>query len=326
MNDGEPRRPLTGTITRGVIAGIIGATVMALWFLIVDASQGNPFRTPAFLAGAVLGHEGVQMTVGAITLYTFIHYGAWVLVGVLVSWLLRAIDTAPTVLLGFVLGFLLFDIVFYTSVGVTGVDVVSELGWPEVLAGNLLAGVSFMGFLHLTGATKPVSWWKVFTQDNLVIREGLVAGVVGAATVAAWFFLFDVVRGEPFFTPGALGSALFLGARDVAEISVNAGTVLGYSVFHVAAFVVTGVIASAFVIEAERRPPVILAAILLFVTFEAFFMGFLAMVAEFLLGSLAWWTIAIGNLLATITMGYYLWLRHPDLREVLLTNPLDKTV
>lgn len=326
MSDGDRGRPLGGTITRGVIAGLVGATVMAIWFLIVDASEGNPFRTPAFLAGAVLGQDGIRMTVGGIVLYSAIHYGAFVLVGIVVSWVLRALETAPTVLLGFVLGFLLFDVVFYTSVSATGVDVVSELGWPEVLAGNLLAGVSLMGFLHVTGAAKPVTWWESLATDNIVIREGVIAGLIGAVTVAGWFFLFDLLRGQPFFTPGALGSALFLGARDVAAISVSAGTVSGYSVFHVVAFVVTGMLATAFVIEAERRPPFILAAILLFVTFEAFFMGFLAMVAEFLLGPLAWWTIAVGNLLATVTMGYYLWVRHPRLQEVLRSNPLDRQV
>lgn len=322
----ERTSPLTGTVTRGILAGVVAATVMALWFLIVDASQGDPFRTPAFLAGAILGRESVEMSVGAITLYTSIHYAAFVLVGIGVSWILRLVHTAPTVLLGLVLGFLLFDVVFYTSVTVTGVDVVSELGWPEVLAGNLLAGVSLMGFLHLVGATPPVPWWQALVEDHLIVREGLMAGLVGALAVAVWFFLFDVIRGQPFFTPGALGSALFLGAQDLSEVAVNAGTVLGYTVFHVVAFVVTGMIASAFAVEAERRPPVVLGAVLLFVTFEAFFMGFLAMVAEFLLGALAWWTIAIGNLLATVTMGYYLWVKHPKLREVLSSNPLDRTV
>ncbi|MFW6206590.1 MAG: hypothetical protein ACOC5J_01515 [Gemmatimonadota bacterium] len=326
MNDRSSGRPFTGTVTRGILAGFVGATAMAIWFLVIDASQGTPFRTPAFLAHAVLDREQVELSVGAITLYTAIHFGAFIVVGIAVSWLLRMIHTAPTVLLGFVLGFLLFDIVFYTSVTVTGVDVVTELGWPEVLTGNLIAGVSLMGFLHLTGATPPVSWWEALVEDHIVIREGLISGLAGAVTVAVWFFLFDLLRGEPFFTPAALGSALFLGATGVGDVVVNAGTVLGYTVFHVAAFVVTGMIATALVVESEQRPPVILGAILLFITFEAFFMGFVALIGEFLLGPLSWWTIAIGNLLATVSMGYYLWKKHPKLQAAILANPLDQTV
>ena len=111
---------------------------------------------------------------------------------------------------------------------------------------------------------------------------------------------------------------------DLADVTVNGATVVGYSVVHIAAFVLTGMVAVMIVVQAEERPPLILAGVLLFVAFEAFFMGLLAMVAEFLLGALAWWTIAVGNLLATVTMGYYLWLKHPKLRKALEEDPLDK--
>jgi len=33
----------------------------------------------------------------------------------------------------------------------------------------------------------------------------------------------------------------------------------------------------------------------------------------------------VGNVLATVTMGAYLWHKHPKLREVLAANPMDKT-
>ena len=47
-------------------------------------------------------------------------------------------------------------------------------------------------------------------------------------------------------------------------------------------------------------------------------MGFIALVAEFLLGALAWWTIAIGNLLATAAMGWWLSLgRAPRMKTIL---------
>ena len=50
------------------------------------------------------------------------------------------------------------------------------------------------------------------TAGRSALREGIVAGLIGAAVVALWFFVFDILRGRPFFTPGALGSALFLGS------------------------------------------------------------------------------------------------------------------
>ena len=319
----RPKR-WTGVVPRGVVAGIVGATTMALWFLLVDSSQGTPFRTPNFLAGSLLGIDDLRMGWGPTVLYTIIHYGIFVGIGVATSWVLVQVETASPLLLGLVLGFLLFDMVFYGSVVVAGVDVVQELGWPEVLTGNLLAGLTVLYALHVLGATRPITWWETI-GSNSVVREGIITGLIGAGVVAGWFLLFDVLRGRPFFTPGALGSALFLGSSTVAEVSVTAATVIGYTVLHIVAFVVTGFFAATIVTAAEDTPPLILGAVMFFAVFEAFFMGLLAMVAEFLLSDLAWWTIAVGNILAAVIMGWYLWEHHPRLRAALASDPLDRT-
>ena len=315
---------LSGIVARGVAAGIVAATVMALWFLVVDASEGVPFRTPNFVAGSLLGIEGLQMGWGPIVLYTFIHYGIWVLVGLVAAWVLQHVETASPILLGLVLGFLLFDLVFYGSVAIAGVNVVQQLGWPEVLAGNLMAGASLMGVLHWSGPTRKVTWWEAL-GENKVVKEGIVTGLIGAGVVAVWFFVFDVANGRPFFTPGALGSALFLGSGTIQSVVVSPATVIGYSIMHVVAFAVTGFLAAAIVTAADETPPLILGAVMFFAAFEAFFMGLLAMVAEFLLGALAWWTIAVGNVLAALVMGWYLWVHHPKLRAALAMDSFDHT-
>jgi hypothetical protein len=315
---------MTGIVARGILAGVVAATVMAFWFLVVDSSQGQPFRTPNFLAGTLLGVDGLRMGIGPIILYTAIHYGVWVTVGLAAAWVLQHVETASPILLGMVLGFLLFDVVFYGGVAVAGVNVVQQLGWPEVLTGNLLAGVSLMAILHWSGETRKVTWWETLGA-NSVVKEGIVTGLIGAGVVAIWFFLFDLLRGRPFFTPGALGSALFLGSSTVQSVNVNAATVIGYTVMHVLAFVVTGFLAAAIVTAADETPPLILGAVMFFAAFEAFFMGLLAMVAEFLLGALAWWTIAVGNVLAALVMGWYLWVHHPKLRAALAMDSYDHT-
>lgn len=318
----KPRGPFKGVVSRGLMAGVLGATALAFWFLIIDGSQGEPFRTPAFLAGALRGSPELAPALGPVLLYSVIHYAAFIVVGLGVSWFVRNIYTAPNIFLGLVLGFAMFDFVFYLSVTVTGVDVVAALGWPSVLAGNLIAGVVMMGFLHLTGATPPMSWWEIL-QGHRILKEGVITGVLGASVVALWFWIIDLIQGQPFFTPGALGSAIFLGSTDVDAITVSVATVLGYSAVHFAAFIATGLVAAAIASYAEDTPPLVLAAVLIFVTFEALFMGVLALLAEFLLGALAWWSIALGNLFATVAMGYYLWVKHPKLQAVLHQESLE---
>jgi hypothetical protein len=221
-----------------------------------------------------------------------------------------------------VLGFLLFDLVFYMGVMVTGVNVVRALGWPEVLIGNLIAGVTLMGYLHLTGPGTVVSWRRVL-REHRVVREGLIAGLVGATVVAVWFLVIDLIQGRVLFTPAALGSAIFLGARGAAEIQVNAAMVIGYTVLHIGAFLVTGFIASALISEAEKDPPMLLGLVLLFVTFEVLFFGLIAIMASWLLDSIRWWTILVANLIAAGAMGLYLWRAHPSLRTE-LRKPLEE--
>ena len=313
-----------GLVSRGVIAGVIGATALAFWFLVIDGSQGEPFRTPGFLGGALLGTDALEPSFGPVILYSLLHYAAFIGIGVGVSWLLSKMHTTPNIFLGLALGFGLYDLVFYTSLTVTGVDVVGEFGWRSVLVGNLIAGVSLVSFLHFTGARPPISWWTILGQSR-VFKEGLIAGLVGAGTVALWFFIVDMGRGQPFFTPGALGSALFLGSTDPTAVSVSVATVASYSILHIGAFFATGFIAAAIAGYAEDTPPLILGGVMLFLAFEAFFMGLMALSAEFLLSSLAWWAILVGNVLATLTMGSYLWAKHPKLREALAANPMDKT-
>ena len=50
-------------------------------------------------------------------------------------------------------------------------------------------------------------------EPRSVLREGIVAGLIGAAVVALWFFVYDIARGEPFRTPSLLGSFVFFGVQ-----------------------------------------------------------------------------------------------------------------
>ena len=53
---------------------------------------------------------------------------------------------------------------------------------------------------------------------------------------------------------------------------------------------------------------------LLFVIFEAGFIGAALLIAEPILQALTWPAIVIANLLAAAVMAAYLWWRHPALR------------
>lgn len=154
-------------------------------------------------------------------------------------------------------------------------------------------------------------------ERHSVVREGVIAGLLGAAGVAIWFLIVDTAGGRPFYTPAMLGSALIsLFGKPGAEGTVT--HVLVYTVFHGAAFIAVGLVLAFFVHEAEREPEVLAALIILFILFELGFYIATALLAQSsLFGRLAWYQVAIGNTIATLAMGVYMWRAHPKLKTEL---------
>jgi hypothetical protein len=153
----------------------------------------------------------------------------------------------------------------------------------------------------------------------------LIAGCIGAAVVAVWFLVVDTINGQPFFTPAMLGSGIIGGSHDPSAIVIEPARIFGYTMIHISAFVIVGVIAAALAAEVEFAPSTLFLVIVGFCFFEVGFYILLALLAKPLLGYLAWWNVAIGNGLAALGMGYYLWREHPRIGEELRRHPLGET-
>ena len=156
-----------------------------------------------------------------------------------------------------------------------------------------------------------------------VLREGVAVGLIGAGSVAAWFLVVDIIAGRPFFTPAVLGSVIFLGLDDPAAVVIGVKTVAAYTAFHLLAFLIVGTIASALVTDANRSPHAIWLFIEFFVVFEIGFYAAVALVFTPLLAALAWVNVALGNVIAAVAMGYYLWRAHPELHAALTFRDAD---
>lgn len=155
-----------------------------------------------------------------------------------------------------------------------------------------------------------------------VLREGFWAGCIGAAAVAVWFLIVDSVNGRPFFTPAMLGSAVFWGATSPSQVVIEFSRVVGYTMIHTSAFVVLGTVAAWLMTQAEDTPPALFLVIVLACFFEVGFYVLVAILAQPLLGALAWWNVAIGNAIAASAMAFYLWRSHPAIAAELKRHPL----
>jgi len=162
-------------------------------------------------------------------------------------------------------------------------------------------------------------------REHDTIREGIYAGVLSATAIAVWLFIVDVVAQRPFFTPDVLGSGLlrFVGAPRLSD--TVALHVAFYTVFHYVAFAIIGIIVAWIVHQARRTPTILAGFLILFVIVEGGFYGLAAVLSvNTALGQIAWYQIMIANLLASLVMFGFMYMRHPELKGQ-FTEALDGT-
>jgi hypothetical protein len=149
-----------------------------------------------------------------------------------------------------------------------------------------------------------------------IYTEGMIAGILGAATVAIWFLLVDLAAGRAFYTPTVLGTALFRhgAGLPLSEVPPDAEMVLMFTWVHGLVFAALGGLVSHLLAVAERHPGLGFGILLLFVIFEAGFGAAAFLVAEPVLQALAWPAVLVANLLAATAMILYFRRRHPFLR------------
>jgi hypothetical protein len=315
-----------GRILRdGVCAGLLGAAVVAVWFLLYDTVRGHPFETPALLA-AVLLHGASDAQLPSITWmlvwqYTALHAVAFVLFGIAAAALIVAAEHEHALVFALIIFFAAFEVFFLALVTFHGPALLTALSWWSILAGNLLATGVMLAFFFLRHRALGQALLGPWTG---VVREGVGAGVIGAATVAVWFIIYDMVAGRPLYTPALLGAAILKGVRNPTALRVAADVLLGYSVLHGAAFVAFGILAAVLLAVSEREPLLLLGVFVLFTCFEVFFFGVVMLLDEALVEALGWWTIFIANILAaTAMLGYFL-TRHRGLRGRLVERWADR--
>jgi hypothetical protein len=292
----------------GIIAGLIGAALVAVWFLIYDAALGRPFRTPSLLGAAafqgVTDPAAVPTAAQLVVQYTVLHGVVFALIGVLIAYLIVSAQREPSRVLTLFIALMCFEVFFLAVLTWLAHPVLGELAWWTILSANALAAGGmliylFVGHRALGRALLGPLWTGV-------VREGIVGGLLGAVAVALWFLAYDAAAGAPLRTPALLGAAVFHGLRDPGALVITMPLVLQYTVVHGAVFILFGLAAAGMLALADREPRLLFAFVMLFCCFEVFFAAMLAILAEWMLEVVPWWSILAGNLLAAVVMmGYF---------------------
>lgn len=143
----ETRHSILG---EGSTVGIVGAVIVALWFLVLDLSHHRPFYTPSILGQVMLlGREtpSTSLVPEAIAAYSFVHFAAFIIFG-LISVQLVHLATRQSffrfalllLVVGFEFFFYGFSYIFFA--GTRGL-----FPWWSILGANTLAVLGMGAYL-----------------------------------------------------------------------------------------------------------------------------------------------------------------------------------
>ena len=144
-----------------------------------------------------------------------------------------------------------------------------------------------------------------------VLLDGVVAGFLGSVVVAAVFLVYDALHAAPLHTPTVLGTRIFRGLEAAQTAGVDVQIAIAYNAMHFLGFVLGGLLCSYVAALVERAP-------------RYWYLGFVAVsfvLAAILYADAALDVTGLGRLhlfaaalLGILTMGIFLWRRHPGIR------------
>ncbi len=136
----------------GTMAGVIGASALALFFLLVDTARREALYTPSVMAGALLRGvppaEAPGVDLSMVAAYSVLHGAAFVCIGIFAAWAtaLRRRSVAT-----FTLAIALFAVLelgFLFTCAALEPALLEAVGVAPATVGNLLAAIGMAAYLH----------------------------------------------------------------------------------------------------------------------------------------------------------------------------------
>jgi hypothetical protein len=157
-------------LRHGAVAGLLGGGSIMLFFAAYDALLFTPLATPHLLSQmlpnpkglsevlrdpeAILTDLGSRSAFFRMAIFTALHLGAFVVLGIVLVKLLRTIGVSGGLLLGGLYGMVACSLGFLAALHLSGAGLSANPVWPAVLLGNFLAGMVMGGYLELKAFLK----------------------------------------------------------------------------------------------------------------------------------------------------------------------------
>jgi hypothetical protein len=134
-----------------IATGLIGAGIVALWFLILDLIRGYPLSTPSILGQVIIfGKQEPDVAspvMSAVAAYTALHVAAFLVLGALVTWLVFQADRHNIARFALLVLFVAFEVFFYGWLVAFFQGTSGRFPFWTVLIANTLAALGMGAYL-----------------------------------------------------------------------------------------------------------------------------------------------------------------------------------
>ena len=135
----------------GILTGIVGAAVVAAWFLILDTARGQMFLTPSLLGSVIFLGQSPDQVVSinpyVIFAYTGLHGVLFLVAGVIIAKMFALFEHNPQFGIVILLLFLLFESILFAATAAIFPNLIGALGALAVACGNLFAAIAMFAYL-----------------------------------------------------------------------------------------------------------------------------------------------------------------------------------
>lgn len=143
------------------------------------------------------------------------------------------------------------------------------------------------------------------------LQEGVIAGALGASAIAAWTMAIDMLTDRAGVTAALLGAWIYdllgagFGGRGFAAHVVT------WLVALYAGVILVGIAASYLYNGAERKPSLAFGLVMLVLVLELILLNLTGLASQNpVFGDSAWLYGLVGNVLAAVVIGRFLWRKH----------------
>lgn len=137
------------TIGEGLLTGLLGGVLVALWYLVVDLGRGQAFYTPNVLGQVFVARDTMpsvqQVMPAAVAQYSLLHFAVFLVLGIVLVALAHLATRNPSLRMGVWLGLIIAFLLFIGHLLMLYSLTDQRFPWWSALVGSIL-GIGSMAF------------------------------------------------------------------------------------------------------------------------------------------------------------------------------------